>query len=95
MFDRIDTLFDAERGRDGEPSVHDFLVVDLTKITAGIAEHFEDLPELISGRDDYRLLVGAGVLVRAFAATVQRAPDGSIDLLRLDIDLGWYDTPPA
>jgi hypothetical protein len=39
------------------------------------------------GRGDYRVLVGVGVLVQRFAVVGQLAPDGAVELIRLDIDL--------
>jgi len=46
---------------------------------------------LISGRDDYRILISAGRVVRADTVVGQAAADGAIELvcLGLDTDLDW------
>ena len=48
-----------------------------------------DLPELISGRSDYRVLLTSGVLVRALNVVGQLAPDGAVELVSIDIEVGW------
>lgn len=55
------------------------------------ATSFEDLPPLIFGRADYRVLVAAGSLVPRFAVVGQLASDGAVELVQVDIDLaaGW------
>ena len=50
---------------------------------------FDDLPELIPGRSDYRVLLTSGVLVRALNVVGQLASDGAIELVSIDIDLSW------
>ena len=49
---------------------------------------FDDLPALIPGREDYRILISTGVLVRAFTVVGQQSADGAIELISLEIDLG-------
>ena len=53
------------------------------------ANEFDDLPELIPGRSDYRVLLTSGVLVRALNVVGQLASDGAVELVSIDIDLGW------
>ena len=52
------------------------------------ATQFDELPELIPGRADYRIVIGMGVVVARFAVIGQVAPDGAVDLVQLDIDNG-------
>ncbi|WP_420626793.1 hypothetical protein [Candidatus Poriferisodalis sp.] len=40
-------------------------------------------------REDYRVLITSGVLVRASSVVGQLAPDGAIELVSIDIDLDW------
>ena len=60
-------------------------------IVERFATGFDELPRLIEGRDDYRVLIGAGTLVSGFAVIGQLATDGSVELVQLDIDTdnGW------
>ena len=76
----------TERGQNGEPSTNDFQVFELLRIVEQFAVGFDDLPELIPGRSDYRILIAAGTLVRALAVVGQLASDGAIELIQLDID---------
>jgi hypothetical protein len=46
---------------------------------------------MIPDRDDYSVLISAGVLVRALAVEAQLAPEGVIELVRLSIDITWTD----
>ena len=81
----------AERGARGEPSRTDFETYDLLLIFERFATGWDDLPRLIPGRDDYRVLISAGVLVRALSVEGQLARDGVIELVRLTIDTSWPD----
>jgi hypothetical protein len=62
-------------------------VFELLRIVERFAVGFDDLPRLVPGRDDYRILIVAGVLVPAFSVIGQLAPDGAVELVQLDIDL--------
>ena len=50
---------------------------------------FDDLPDLIPGRSDYRVLLTSGLVVRALNVVGQLASDGAIELVSIVIDLGW------
>jgi hypothetical protein len=91
VFDELDRVLGIERGPNGEPSVNDFLTIDLLPIVDAFATRFDELPEAVRGRPDYRLLISAGVLVRGVAVIGQITADGSIELLyiRLDLDTEW------
>ena len=87
FFEDLDRHLPAERGRDGQPSAHDFQVFELIRIVDHFATTFDDLPDLIPGRADYRVSIAAGVLVARFAVVGQLAPDGAVELVQLDLDV--------
>lgn len=91
FFEDLDRQLPTERGRQGEPSVHDFQVFELIRIVDHFATAFDDIPELIPGRADYRVLISAGMLVARFAVVGQVAPDGAVELVQLDIELTAAD----
>ena len=84
----------ADRGPAGEPSRVDFELHDLVMILQAFTNDWDDLPRPIPGRDDYRVLVEGGVLVRSYAVYAALARDGVIELLSLDIDTTWPDDDP-
>jgi hypothetical protein len=90
----LDRQLPTERGPHGEPSRTDFQTYDLLLIFDRFAAGWDELPRLIPSRDDYRVLISAGVLVRALAVEGQLAPDGVIELVRLTIDNSWADEDP-
>lgn len=55
------------------------------------AASFDALPELISGRSEYRILIATGSLVPRYAVVGQLASDGAVELIGIDLDLtaGW------
>ena len=91
FFDDLDGQLGPDRGPRGEPSVHDFEVHELLPIVEVFATSFEDLPPLLVGRGDYRVLVAAGSLVPRYAVVGQLASDGAVELVQVDVDLaaGW------
>jgi hypothetical protein len=89
FFEDLDRQLGPERGPNGEPSRTDFQTVELLRIIDLFAERFDDLPELIPGRSDYRVLLTTGVLVRALNVVGQLAPDGAVELVALDLDTDW------
>lgn len=87
FFDDLEAQLAAERGSRGEPSVNDFQSLELLRIVEAFATGFDELPELIPGRPDYRLLILAGTLVSRFSVLGQLASDGAVELISLEIDL--------
>ena len=65
----------------------DFQVHELLRIVDRFAVDFGDLPELIPGRSDYRILYAVGILVPRFFVIGQLASDGGVELIRLSVDL--------
>ena len=57
FFDDLDRQLPSERGPNGEPSTNDFQVFELLRVVEQFAVGFDDLPELIPGRPEYRILV--------------------------------------
>ena len=88
FFEDLDRQLRHERGPNGEPSTNDFQSFELLEIVERFAVSFYELPELIRGRADYRVLVAAGMLVGAVSVVGQLAPDGAVELISLEIDLG-------
>jgi hypothetical protein len=86
FFQDLDRQLPPERGPHGEPSTNDFQTFELLRIVETFANDFDSLPALITGRDDYRLLIGVGTLVPAFSVLAQLAPDDAVELIQLDID---------
>lgn len=89
FFEDLDRQLSSERGPNGEPSTADFQTIELLRVVDRFAVRFDDLPELIPGRSDYRVLLISGVLVRALNVVGQLASDGAIELVSIDIDLSW------
>ena len=90
VFEELDARFlGTERGPSGRPSVNDFLALDLVGIIDTFATRFDELPMLIDGRTDYRILVtkgNAGVRLRR-RRTILSA-DGTVEILSIDLDRG-------
>lgn len=87
FFEDLERQLGDERGPNGEPSTTDFQTFELLNIVERFATRFDDLPALIPGRSDYRVLITTGVLVRAYAVVGQLRPDGAIELIGLDFDI--------
>jgi len=87
FFGDLDRQLPSTRGPSGEASVNDFQVFELLRIIERFATGFYELPELIPGRSDYRVLIASGVLVPRFAVVGQLAQDGAVELVQLDVDL--------
>lgn len=91
FFEDLDRQLAPERGLSGEPSVHDFQVFELLRIVDQFAVGFAEMPELIVGRSNYRILITSGVLVPRLSVIGQLAPDGAVELIRLHLDLQASD----
>ncbi len=89
FFDDLDAQLPRVRGPSGEPSTSDFQAHELLRIVDRIATGWDELPELIPGRSDYRILASAGLLVPLFSVVAQVAPDGAVELIELDLHLDF------
>jgi hypothetical protein len=87
LFDQLDELLPADRGPNGEPSVTDFLVIDLPAVVDRFATDFDALPEIIEGLPAARMLIITGRLVNRFVVYGVESPDGAVDLIGIDLDL--------
>ncbi len=94
FFIDLDRQLPGQRGPGGQPSRTDFQTHDLLLILDRFATGWDELPLLIPGRKDYRVLITAGVLVAVLAVEGQLAPDGAIELVRLSIDTSWPADDP-
>lgn len=83
FFDQLDEQLPAERGPRGEASAADFVVIELPAVVERFASDFDGLPELIEGA---RVLIAAGLLVRAFAVYGVLLTDGAIELIGITIE---------
>jgi hypothetical protein len=88
FFEQLDEQLRPDRGPNGEPSATDFLVIDLPPIVDRFATGFDELPELIEGVPSGRMLIITGRLVRHLVVYGLEAPDGAVDLVGIDLDLG-------
>jgi len=86
FFEDLDGQLGSERGPNGEPSVNDFQVFELLRVVEVFATRWNDLPPLIPGRSDYRILIASGMLIARLAVVGQLAAHGAIELIELDID---------
>lgn len=87
FFHDLDRQLPSERGPNGEPSASDFQTFELLEIVETFATRFDELPTLIPGRDDYRILILTAVVVRAYAVVGQAQLDGAVELVSLDLDV--------
>lgn len=95
FFADLDRQLPAVAGPDGvPPSRGDFQAYDLLPIVERFATGFDDLPQPIPGRADYRLLITQGRLVAAASVTGQLASDGAVELLDLEIDVSGPHAGP-
>ena len=79
----------AEQGPAGQPSRADFQFHELVLIFTTFATSWDALPRLVPGREDYRVLVVRGVLLRAVSVIGQLAPDCAIELVDIELDITW------
>jgi hypothetical protein len=87
FFAKIDLQLPNERGPDGEPSWVDFHAYDLLAIVERFAMSWDELPGLVPGRPDYRILITTGRIAPMISVVGQLAADGAIELVDIDIDL--------
>jgi hypothetical protein len=86
LFEQLERLLPADRGPNGEPSITDFLVLDLPAVVDRFATDFDVLPEALDGVPSIRALVTTGRLVGAFVVYGIESADGSVDLIAVELD---------
>lgn len=90
FFEQLDAQLGPDRGPRGEPSSTDFLLVDLPPIADVCSLQFDELPELIPGRPDYRVVITTGTLVSRLSVIGQLRGNSVILVgVELDLDAGW------
>jgi hypothetical protein len=87
VFEELEGVLGTERGPLGEPSLTDFLTIELLAIVDTFATRFDDLPSLIEGRSDYRILIATGTLVPGIAVVAQLGTDDTVEIMSIDVDL--------
>ena len=94
FFEDLDRQLPEER-ESGFPSRADFQAYDLLPLIDRFATGFDDLPQLIAGRPQYRVLIARGRLIPVISAVAQLAVDGAVELVQLNLDLAsmWDDAP--
>lgn len=75
-----------------EPSWHAFAAHDLPRAVERFAAEWDEIPPLVPGRSDYRLLIAAGQVVTFYAIEAQLGSDGAIELISVTVDT---TTPPS
>lgn len=70
----------------GRPPGSDFRIFELVRVVERFATAFDDLPELIPGRHDYRVVRGTGTITPRFVVVGQLAGDGSVALVEFSAD---------
>lgn len=87
FFDDLDRQIPSERGPPVNPQPMTSRSSKLIRIVDRFATGLDDLPELIPGRSDYRILISAEMIVALFAVVGQVAHYGAVELVQLDIYL--------
>jgi hypothetical protein len=85
FFGDLDRQLPAERAN-GKPSRSDFQAYDLLEIVEKFAAMFDQLPEMIPGRPDYRILITTGRVVGMISVMGQLASDAAVELVGIDLD---------
>jgi hypothetical protein len=85
FFDRLDWLLPEERSSMGEPSVTDFLLMELPTIRDLLSSRFEDVTVATSD-PDVRVCVVTGVLVKAVAVFASIDQRDRVEVFWLVID---------
>ena len=75
FFAHLDTQLGDERGPAGEPSTADFQAHELLPLAEEFATGWDQLPELIPGRPEYRILIKTGYLIPMISVVGQLASE--------------------
>ena len=85
FFEELEAQLGVERGPAGEPSVTDFMVMDLPAIVERFASGFDTLPEAIGGVSSVRMFIGTATLVRAFVVHGVEVDGGIVELVGVEL----------
>jgi hypothetical protein len=88
FFADLDRQLPASR-RSQVPLRADFLDQELSGIREWFSTRFADLPPAVPGRTDYRQLITSGRVVAAMAVVGQLMPNGTVEILELELSLDW------
>jgi hypothetical protein len=86
FFDFLDDQLGPQRSS-SRPTSTDFLVQDLPNVLEHLARDFENCTVPVQNSREVRAYINAGVLVRGLAIYVVENPDGSLDLVDVELDL--------
>jgi hypothetical protein len=92
FYAHLDLQLPAER-EGATPSRHDFLAYVMPVIIEQFETGWDDLPQRYAGRDTYRVVIVAGVLVPAVVVYGQETRSGAIELVEVEIDLDGLPDP--
>jgi hypothetical protein len=82
---------DRELPSGRRPTWHDVATVDLPAIVDRFATGWDDLPQLIPGRPEYRILIVAGTY-GIYSIEGQYAADGVVEIVGIELDFeGLHD----
>ena len=88
FFDRLDQFLPPARTGRGLLSSADFLLHEIPPIIERLATDYERATTAVPGGPDVRMLITAGVLVPYIVVYLIVAPDGAVELVELEVDLG-------
>jgi hypothetical protein len=86
FFTSLDEQLLAERPRDGQPSVTDFLVFDVPTIRDRLAEDLEGCTTTVPPGHRVLAYIGSGILVSYFIAYVILRSDEVVEVVDIEID---------
>ncbi len=87
FFAELEAQLGSQRGPNGQPSVTDFIVLDLPVVAERFAASSDELPEAIAGVPSIRMCIGSAALVREYVVHGIETPDGAVNLVGIEIDL--------
>lgn len=85
-FDQLDDQLPQERAAAGQPSVGDFIVLELPAVIERFATGFDDLPQIIEGTSSCRMLIAPGLLVNSYVVYGILLDDEAIEIIGVSMD---------
>jgi hypothetical protein len=88
LYRALEAQLPEDRGPNGEPTVAEFAGSDLLDIVDTFADLWDQLPQPIPGRSDYRELILTTRLVPHAVVRGQLSPvDGAVEIADIELDL--------